>query len=138
MKKVYIITKGDYSEYHICGVYSTKDIAEEVIEIYKGDDMYAPYIEEWDLNQYLNRPKNCLPFRIAMKEDGSVYDILCGYSECYLNDIESDKNRVFVSPTHYYKEPWRYVYTWAKNKDHAIKIANEDRLMRIANNIWDK
>ena len=29
MKNIYVLIEGDYSDYHIIGVYSTKELAEE-------------------------------------------------------------------------------------------------------------
>ena len=58
--KVYIVTAGDYSEYHILGATLDRAEAERYIELYKGD--YSDYvgppeIEEWELGDIKDRHK---------------------------------------------------------------------------------
>lgn len=51
-KKVYVITKGAYSDYHICAVAATKEIAEKLQKIYSDEYSRADArIEEYDLNE---------------------------------------------------------------------------------------
>lgn len=53
MNKVYIVTEGDYSDYHIEACFTTKEKAEEFIKNSKkveDDGWYKPGIEVWDLD----------------------------------------------------------------------------------------
>jgi hypothetical protein len=43
MTSIYVLTEGDYSDYHIVGVYSTKELAKEAQSLYE----YSQ-IEEYD------------------------------------------------------------------------------------------
>jgi len=52
--KVYVITKGYYSDYHICAVTAEKKRAEELKKMYT-DDYDAAKIEEYKLNECVER-----------------------------------------------------------------------------------
>ena len=47
---LYVVTEGEYSDYHIVGIYSTKEHAEKVKKYYNGLYDY-PDIEEWELDK---------------------------------------------------------------------------------------
>lgn len=52
-KKIYVITLGEYSDYEILTVESSKSIAEKIVEHLKkvtGDDTYR--VEEFKINEY--------------------------------------------------------------------------------------
>lgn len=48
MNKVYVVTKGEYSDYGIERIFSTREAAEKYCATDK-DEYYSPMIEEWDL-----------------------------------------------------------------------------------------
>lgn len=52
MSKVYIVTSGEYSDYHIDACFSTKQKAQEFIENAEKIEKFwaVPRIEEWDLD----------------------------------------------------------------------------------------
>lgn len=52
MSKLYIVTEGEYSDYHIEACFSTKQKAQEYIKNSKEveESWYYPEIEEWDLD----------------------------------------------------------------------------------------
>lgn len=49
---LYVVTEGEYSDYHIVGIYSTKEQAEKIKKYRSGLYEY-PDIEEWELNGYI-------------------------------------------------------------------------------------
>lgn len=52
MNKVYVVTRGDYSDYHIEAVFPTRDSAERWCAVHWKDNSYDyPIIEEYDLEQ---------------------------------------------------------------------------------------
>lgn len=56
MNKVYVVTIGDYSDYHIVGVFADKDLAQKYVDRYKGGSSYnQPQIEEYELDVAINR-----------------------------------------------------------------------------------
>ena len=51
--KVYVLTQGEYSDYHIVGVYSTKEKAQELCDAMRtnGTLWDEPQVEEYELNE---------------------------------------------------------------------------------------
>ncbi len=52
--KVYVLTRGEYSDYHIIGVYSAKEKAQEVCDAMctSGSVWDEPRIEEYELDEF--------------------------------------------------------------------------------------
>jgi len=52
LSKIYVVTEGDYSDYHIEACFSTKKKAQEYIKNAKkvNESWYYPDIEEWELD----------------------------------------------------------------------------------------
>ena len=48
MDKVYIVTEGEYSDYHVCGVFTSREKAEKFRDTFCCNDT----IEEYNLNPY--------------------------------------------------------------------------------------
>lgn len=126
-KKIYVVTAGCYSDYHICAIFSTKEFAEKYIKINGGDN---PRIEEYEINAYndlLN--KNYKMFTVFMDKDGN--------SEIRVNEYLSDQpNHVWFFKAELVDKLGINVI--AKNEKHAIKIVNEKRIQLIANEMWGK
>ena len=52
MNKVYVVTSGSYSDYHIEAVFSTEELAEKYIHATKSGNRWDDAsIEEWDLDR---------------------------------------------------------------------------------------
>uniref|UniRef100_A0A6M3J911 Uncharacterized protein n=1 Tax=viral metagenome TaxID=1070528 RepID=A0A6M3J911_9ZZZZ len=163
-RKVYLITAGEYSDYHVEAAFSSRDGAvlwlEEAYPSHAGYD--DPRIEEIFLDPR-PRPGETPPpgmtvFRVSMFRDGDVASErwLCdafirrstgvdavpspSWGESYLGDddhIERTESRQFLSlldgdPVPEGKDLLLVAYVAARDKDHAIKIANERRTYRIA------
>ena len=119
MIKVYIVTEGEYSDYGIIGVFSTKDKAEKFVEEFGGD------IEEYGLD-ILCLMKNKKIYSVKMTKEGVATVILEDY--CCIEDC--------INKRYGFDNKNMYFYCFAKDKPHAIKIANEWRTNLIANNQW--
>lgn len=114
--KVYVITKGNYSDYHICAVTLDKDRAQKLKKLYS-DRRKNAEIEEYVPNE----AKPMFMYGVEMDTSGKVlafkadeYDLHDdGYAEA---EFDLDSNS------------WRHV-VWVNAKDeaHAVKIA-QDRL----------
>ena len=61
--KVYVITEGSYSDYHIVGVTLDRDKAERAAKLVEGVCSY-PEIEEWETDE------------VDLIKDGSAYDVI--------------------------------------------------------------
>ena len=122
--KIFLVTDGEYSDYHVKGAFSTKEKAEEAIILYS-----AGNIEEREIDEFPPHPKGMLPYCVQMDIDG--------------NSLVKRKNSQGFE--FYEKDKWRpygnnvdvCFYMWAKDEQHAVKIANERRTELIATNEWN-
>lgn len=122
MKTVYLVTRGSYSDYHVCCVCSTMKKAEYAKRLYNADNDIEPY----DVNHFMGHPVGTLWYEVTMDRDGNVSKCKIENPE-WANDVEwkpyGDGNRVTF-------------FMWAKTDKHAIKIANERRVALIASEQW--
>jgi hypothetical protein len=122
--KVYVVTDGDYSDYHIVSVFSTGEKAKEFIEKMCKEGI----IEEYDIDAYIEPlEKGYFPYFVRMTKEGEVlecrkYD--CSYPDLDELDFDINKNM--------------YTKCWAKDDGHAIKIAGERRRVILAEERWGK
>lgn len=136
MKKVYIVTSGEYSDYHINKVFSTFEKAKEFTEAFTkpSDDeyRYEYRIEEYELDSQ----------DVALKNKGySVWDVWMlkngdtqKVKKAELEDIDQDLE-TWIRSTAGIPDVLRSA-VWAKTGSHAVKIVNEKRVQMIANNEW--
>jgi hypothetical protein len=132
-RKVYIVTAGKYSDYHIAAVFSTREMAEKCVEVVNRENPYStredPYakIEEWEVDEVppgLHQGYDV--WNVYMKEDGTVTEVwkeldleLLGLHLLSSKLIEERKNG----------EVCYHVICLAKDEKHAIKIASEKLMM---------
>lgn len=120
-KKVYVITKGTYSDYHICAVTLDKDTAVKLAKKYSEESWDEAVIEEHVLEDFTEgeRFMYCVSF--------GDYGMSCNFEEyehkeyiaCYKNK-RTGKDRMIV-------------YVKAKDEEHAKKIAQDRRAEYLAN-----
>jgi len=127
-KIIYVVTDGEYSDFHIEGVYESKELAEEVHGV--GCD-----IGEWNLNTDINERRQGLKrFNVMMLRDGSIHQV----RDYWRNNREPLDHK----PADYFQFDKKVTLSiadfemWAKDETHAIKIANERRVQLIASNQW--
>ena len=123
-KTIYAVTTGEYSDYRLLGVFSTKAKAENFKALTKSD-----YIEEYELNGMMDHPKGMLWWEVSMDAEGNSREVThenAIYSDSYKDsDWRPDGDGSNVS-----------FYLWARNEKHAVKVANERRLALIASGQW--
>jgi hypothetical protein len=125
---MYVITEGEYSDYSIVAVFSTKQLAQKFIDAHKASRWSSPRIEEYELDPRQGALNlNHKPFAVRMERCGDVVE--CEHSEV-LNTTERDSEPSFD------REGNLHDVVWAKNGDHAVKIVSERRRQLIANNEW--
>lgn len=127
--KVYIVTDGDYDEYHIKAVYNIRELAERYIELYGGD------IEEYDLNPYQKELKEGLTlFQVFMRKNGIV-DII----QKFLPYSSSKTGILYFSTRIYTPFDEYFVYQLVTNSEkRAIAIVDKERRVLLANGLWSK
>ena len=137
---IYVITDGDYSDYHICAVFDDMDLAEKYQNTFGGDD-----IENWELNpvEQLLRDGVAI-WRVEMTRDGDV-DMSKFGDVCPVQKSQPDPDELYPQRKWVGGTGPGPVATWilrvetiAKSKEHAVKIANERRAQIIALDRWPK
>jgi len=142
MKKIYIVTKGTYSDYSIVSVFSTKEKAEKFMEAFPDDREYGGYnwIETYKLDpgepQLLNNGYSV--WMIHMYHNGET-PLIKKIDNPNSWDYKNINNLSIYRPcfnTQKYKAKYLEIRVLAKDEKHAIKIVNEKRVQLIANNKW--
>jgi len=156
MNNAYVVTEGDYSDYHIVGVFTD----EKKAELFAGA-FYERRVEEYPLNpeapSYIQNGYKI--FYVNMFENGELpqnpadFDVYEHGSDRYSWDLDTPNFIKHEYPHFHTGERWSHgkdedklhngewvmgIDVLAKNKKHAIKIANEKRAQLIATNMWGK
>ena len=126
MLQVYVVTDGDYSDYRILGIYSSEAHAVHARAVYAAGNE----IEEYVLDAIPSSPPGLFAYGIAMDADGNG-------NPRWGKAIQRLSNDNFTPDVHPYGDD-KHVYfkVWATDPTHALKIANEMRVQRIADGSW--
>ena len=128
LQAVFLVTRGYYSDYRVCAVFTEKALAQKYIDSF-AKAYYEFRIENYKLNPFSKELKSDYkPYFLRMKKDGTcteihIKDSSYGFETEGLDigfDIHKDM----------------YLSVFAKDEKHAIKIANEKRVQLIAENRW--
>jgi len=135
VSKVYVLTEGEYSDYHIVGVYSTKEDAEAAKRWILGVKNVSSYfasgvvVEEYELDPHADAIRQGLTaYRVRMAWNGdteAVYradDDAYGRTICMGGGINALAQGVSG-------------VVFARDEQHAVKIVNEKRAQMIAQGI---
>jgi len=126
--KVYVLTVGEYSDVYVYGVFSSEEIAKRYANALDG------FCEEFELDGQFIEPINrgYLYWHVAILASGNI-DVRVGD-----NISNNPKNKLWIKG----KKPsgmgeWMIFDLWAKDKQHAVKIANDIRARCIAEGLTD-
>ena len=119
--KVYVVTDGNYSDFHICAISSTPEKGEEARRLLRADS-----IDEWEVDNLPEHPKDCLYWRVRMWRDGNDTTVFPSGPPSM-----PDERDVLVC-----RDNSRFYFVWARDEEHAIKIVNEKRVQAIADGSW--
>jgi len=121
-KIIYVVTKGEYSDYRICGVFDNKPDASYVAAKYDGE------VETYSLNPAVcELRKGYTGFIVRMERDGTTDSV-----EEWEDFIAEEEEE----PTFFPLISWMVTNMYAKDAKHAVKIANERRTRMIAEGRW--
>ena len=123
--KIFLVTTGDYSDYKVCGVYSTKEKADWAYKLYGGNG--CADIAEFELDALPDTPPGMLKYSVIMNRDGVVKCVI-------LHDVTDEPDREWCP--YESEEDQMNFFVFAKHETAAIKIANERRVRLIALNQW--
>ena len=127
--KVYVVTAGEYSDYHIIGVRLRREDAEKLALLFSGPrSYYEPEIEEYDTNDFTE-------LFYGLKQYYAYFNKKLELLECYTNNSDNttldDYFREGVREIQWICSSTKYVVqVYAKDKEHAEKIA-KDRLAQF-------
>lgn len=131
--KIYVLTKGQYSDYHICGVFDNEELARGFVKLFDGSlnkEEYDRYmIEEYEVNPFkMEVGKGYNPYFVRMRKNGEAYKIRIADSEFGFLDSNSFG---------FCMRGDLYNHCFARDEQHAVKITNELRVRLIAENKWE-
>lgn len=137
MSKVYVVTEGEYSAYHIVGVFDSLEKAQAFRELFWDEEQnfyrINELIEEYDLNPYQKEVDARLKrYIVLMSNSGDVKQTSLGTD--HYDELTQAVEYVIRRANRRSAE--LLVFCWAQDQDHAIKIANEKRAWILANNLW--
>ncbi|KKM65541.1 hypothetical protein LCGC14_1490180 [marine sediment metagenome] len=120
MTTIYLVTVGAYSDYRVVGVYDDKALAHRLSKSIDGN------VEEHPLNPGADELNQGLaPWHVTMwLEDGIVLDAFTPPE----TPEDMQVSIRFLSGA----SPCIAGTAWARDKEHAIKIMNERRIMELA------
>lgn len=137
MSKIYVATAGEYSGYHVCAVFSTREQAEEYCACGNGE-----YVEEYDLDAW--SADGCeVVYRYHVEYPNQKAESMA--EPCYLlkKDVEKDLQEIvnygirsmpngpiynkwdYVTAENEKFHPDRYVYLDHKDPELALKIVRD-------------
>ncbi len=136
-KSVWVIEHGQYSDYSVIGVYTTKEKAQLVCDTINKDIIYdEATIAEWPLDPAADELANGMSrYYVSMRWDGTTDEVTRG--EVHYYDLD-DETRAYQRFDHKDRKVLGKTFTmWARDEKHAIKIANERRTRLISEGGWD-
>jgi hypothetical protein len=114
---IYVVTTGEYSDYGVAGVYTTKEEAEAVKAVLRDANDVAEYV----LGEGIDKATQGLyPYLVVMHYNGNGAMAHC-QSGLELNPFHAEAFNMAVSMS-----------CWARDEQHAIKILNEKRIQWLA------
>ena len=129
MKTIWVIEQGEYSDYRVVGLFSSKrnaDLVAQHINSNTTNERMLATVSEWlldpavsELNAGLSR------FEVSMCLDGTV-------QQCDNYDIKFGSFGVDSHVEVWGSGTYVHAVVWAKDSTHAMKIVNEQRLQMIA------
>ena len=143
-RTIWVVEQGNYSDYRVVGVFSTKENAQLVADAINKDT--AAYdkaeVDEWPLDPAVDElNKGMRLHRVVMRKDGTVEQ--CDAQDSITYSSINDEVRMWyrTRATAYRNEPnvedALMATVWATDDTHAVKIVNEHRTRFIAEDRWD-
>ena len=125
-KYVWVIEDGTYSDYHVVGIYSSKENAELANNLCSGE------IRRFDLDPMMNEINSGMSrYLVIMYKDGNSEKV---QESDLLFDFENKEE--FYFPKSNENRSLR-AYVWAKDEEHALKIADERRIRMLTSGEWE-
>lgn len=145
IRKVYVVTRGEYSDYSIVAIFDNLEEAKKLVEEIKEQGSWSyPDIETYDL---INKFPNLNSYTVQMDKEGNTAAVIHQKEKhAHLGSIFHMFSRpcaekgqtVHRELAKIFKTEKLTGHVWAKNDVHAVKIVNERRTRILAENLWDE
>ena len=133
MKSIWVVENGEYSDYHVVGVFSTKENAERVNALTGGRGR----VSEWALDPAIAELNKGYHFySVAMSKDGTVRNVEREDEVATYHIQDARVMQPWVDMHDHSKGTYIIDHAWARDDAHAVKIVNERRAQMIANGEW--
>lgn len=138
MDKIYIVTSGEYSDYGIRAIFSTREMADKFKEL-KGN-ISNIQVEVFPVDKFEDTTrKNLAPWEIWIRKNGEIHPL---YGDNPKHVEEFEEGIKFFKPEIYYvkelQEGFLAVKCLASDEQHACKIAKEKWAVFIALGMWEE
>lgn len=140
-KSIWVIEQGCYSDYHVVGVFSSKENAETIVAALNKDREWGDpaTVEEWPLDPAVkDLNKGHFRYRVLMRRDGTVESVDQQEISAYHLAGQVTVWERSTAPAYAGKNIPDVLdaTVWASSPKHAVKIANEKRTQMIATGEW--
>ena len=120
--KIYVITKGCYSDYHICAVATDPEQAEKLAKIFS-DRYDEADVEEFDTEAAVDLTRGRIPWELTFTTTGNMRYGPRNMAE----NTDAFEPGIRVSPATPWSPERLIVSVYAPNEEAAVKIAAEKR-----------
>ena len=127
--QVYLVTDGDYSDYRVLGVFSTMERAIRYKELYAVTNDIAVFA--LDPTHPPVAVEGMLPWSVVICKDGTVSQL----NRCAVTEAPT-RARWMPAQLWTIDEYGLFVYCWARDAAHAVKISGEIRAQVLAHQSW--
>jgi hypothetical protein len=127
--KIFIVTDGEYSDYSICSVWSTKEKADEMVRIKRLDEYSSARVEEYEVDPTEYVEKEGIRVMISMGTGEMIMELedrFMGKTHKYPHPD------VFVSPGTWYHVENNTIESIHLTEELALKAARDFRAKKIA------
>lgn len=127
---LYFVGAGEYSDWEVCGIYSTRKLADRAAVLYRGE------VYECELDAMPDAPIGMERFKVTMSANGDsdgARGIAAGDTPSY---AEGGYNPVMGGYPVRRTTGAMHFYVWARDADHAVRAANERRIALLAARQW--
>lgn len=158
-EKCYLVSHGEYSDYYVAAVFAKKEDAENYVKLIEGSTSDTDYqIEESEMNPDvpISIREGYSFYSVRMFRDGNLREPVPNWgipgvqkTSWIPKESQLSKAQIYKYSKHYdsdegsedYKRDGELIMditVRAKDEKHAVKIANEKRIMLIANNLFNE
>lgn len=123
--KIYVVMKGAYSDRHVVTATTDPEKAKKISEKFS-DDWDDCWIDEFEDGDFMLRQL----WYVSFFYDGSVDTVRRENDEYYYEGAYNDKSIRWNTRNGIIHDVWMYVF--ADNEEHAIKIATDKRAEFLA------